>query len=297
VTPLTSFFGCLKARCIALVTLVTYLPFYRLHEIAEFFVKNVEVVEPDKAIVFVDNVYHEKQKELALKLLPRNIDYVFGNWGSRNDTWIAMFKRLRREYGITGDIIFIDSDNVVVGDFLEYHNSLRSYGVYGILDYECWTRGAQQFLERSVPKEHKKNMIRTIFMYKVYEPRKYFEKGFPFFWGPKQVMYLGSLPSEDLVHKLNEALTRVTPCIRNLISDESLLGVMSWLMGINYVPWTLASHHFRLRSHQKEDKHLVAKAYAQFSKGLWQTFKRREFLACYLKYEAILLRENIKALV
>jgi hypothetical protein len=57
---------------------VTYLPFHRLHEIIEFFAKNVEVIRPEKAVAFVDNVYHEKQKELALKLLPRGVDYVFG---------------------------------------------------------------------------------------------------------------------------------------------------------------------------------------------------------------------------
>lgn len=55
------------------------MPFHRLHEIIEFFAKNVEVIRPDKAVAFVDNVYHEKQKELALKLLPRGVGYVFGN--------------------------------------------------------------------------------------------------------------------------------------------------------------------------------------------------------------------------
>jgi hypothetical protein len=80
---------------IYLVILVTYLPFYRIHEIAKFFAKNIEAIKPERAVIFIDNVYHEKQKELALKSLPNYTGYVFGNWGSRNDTWIAMFKRLR----------------------------------------------------------------------------------------------------------------------------------------------------------------------------------------------------------
>jgi hypothetical protein len=276
-----------------LVTLVTSLPFYRVHEIIEFFTKNIEVIKPERTIAFIDNIYHEKQKKLILKLLPNDIDYVLGNWGSRNDTWIAMFKKLRQDYGVTGDFIFIDSDNVVAEDFLERHHLLRSHGVYGILDHECWAGGAQQFLKRCFPKDRE----RAIFMYKVYEPRNYFRGGSPFFWGPKQVIYLRSLPSESLVNKLEDALAHVTPYIRNLVSDETLLGVMAWLMGINFVPWTVASHHFHHGSGRSADKHLVAKAHAQFAKGLWSTFRKKEFLAYYLKYEAIMLREDVKSLM
>jgi len=276
-----------------LVTLVTYLPFYRVHEVTEFFVKNIEAIKPERTVIFIDNIYHEKQKELILKLLPNEINYVLGNWGSRNDTWIAMFKRLRQDYDITGDVIFVDSDNVVTEDFLKHHHLLCSYGVYGILDHECWTRGAQQLLKRCFPKNHE----HVIFMYKVYEPKNYFRGGSPFFWGPKQVIYLRSLPSEDLIDKLKAALMHVTPYIRNLVSDESLLGVMAWLMGINYIPWTVASHHFHHGSGRSADKHLVAKAHAQFAKGLWSTFRKKEFLAYYLKYKAIMLREDIKSLI
>jgi len=110
---------------------------------------------------------------LISKLLPNDIDYVLDNWGSRNDTWIAMFKRFRQDYGVTGDVIFIDSDNVVAEDFLEHHHLLRSHGVYGILDHECWAGGAQPFLKRCFPKDRE----RAIFMYKVYEPRNYFRGG------------------------------------------------------------------------------------------------------------------------
>jgi hypothetical protein len=121
---------------LVVVVLVTYLPFYRLHEVVEFFVKNVEIIKPSKAVVFIDNVYHERQKELALKLLPHELEYVFGNWGSRNDTWIAMFRKLRNDYSVKGDVIFVDSDNILTNDFLKYHELLASYGLYGVLDYE-----------------------------------------------------------------------------------------------------------------------------------------------------------------
>jgi hypothetical protein len=35
----------------------------------------------------------------------------------------------------------------------------------------------------------------------------------------------------------------------------------------------------------------------QFAKGLWSVFKRKEFLAYYLKYKSVLLKESIKALI
>jgi hypothetical protein len=276
-----------------MVVLVTYLPFYRLHEVVEFFAKNVEIVKPSKAIAFIDNVYHEKQKEKALKLLPHELEYVFGNWGSRNDTWIAMLRKLRNDYSIKGDVIFVDSDNILTKDFLKYHELLASYGLYGVLDYESWFLGAENLIKRSIRKDYE----HTIFMYKVYEPKNYFKGGPPFFWGPKQAIYLRTLPSEELVNGLEKALAHVTPYIRNLLPDESLLGVLAWLTGFEYVPWTVASHHFHHRSGRKAEKLLIARVYMQFAKGLWSVFKRKEFLAYYLKYKAVLLKESIKALI
>jgi hypothetical protein len=275
-----------------LLTLVTYLPFYRLLEIAEYFSKNIEIIKPYEAIVFVDNVYHKKQEEV-LKLLPTGIKYVFGNWGSRNDTWITMFKELPRSYGIKGNVLFVDSDNILVEGFIKYHFSLRHYNVYGVLDYECWVEGANPFLERSVSESDKD----STFIYKVYEPRNYFRGGGPFFWGPKQAVYLASLPNEELVNKLGVAISHITPYLRNLVSDETLLGVMAWLLGINKVPWVVASHHFHHGSGRSADEFLVARAHTQFAQGLWRVFKKREFLAYCLKYKAILLRESIKSLI
>jgi hypothetical protein len=108
---------------------------------------------------------------------------------------------------------------------------------------------------------------------------------------------LRTLPSEELVNGLEKALAHVTPYIRNLLSDESLLGVLAWLTGFEYVPWTVASHHFHHGSGRKAEKLLIARVHMQFAKGLWSVFKRKEFLAYYLKYKAVLLKESIKALI
>jgi len=184
------------------VILITYLPFHRLHEVASYFVKNVELVRPERAVAFIDNAYDEGQREAARKVLPEGVEYVFGNWGSRDDTWIAMLKWLRSS-GVEGDALFVDSDDVLTGGFPEIHrlllkaaeeNGLRAYGV---LDLECWEAGAAHFLRRSEPSD-----VVGVFSYKVYDPRYFFKGGNPFFWGPKQAVYLGRLPDEGLVLSL-----------------------------------------------------------------------------------------------
>jgi hypothetical protein len=49
--------------------LATYLPFYRLHEVTQYFMKNVEILQPKHVIVYVDNVYNEGQNEIIEKKL------------------------------------------------------------------------------------------------------------------------------------------------------------------------------------------------------------------------------------
>jgi glycerol dehydrogenase-like iron-containing ADH family enzyme len=84
----------------------------------------------------------------------------------------------------------------------------------------------------------------------------------------RQAVYLASLPNKELVNKLGVAISHITPYLRNLVSDETLLGVMAWLLGINKVPWVVASHHFHHESGRRADEFLVARAHTQFAQGL-----------------------------
>lgn len=93
-----------------MVTLVTYLPFYRIHEINEYFMRNVEILKPRDAIVYIDNVYREKQKEIISKVVPNEIEVRVGNWRNRNNTWLSM---LRDFQNLGGEVMVVDSDNVV----------------------------------------------------------------------------------------------------------------------------------------------------------------------------------------
>jgi hypothetical protein len=106
------------------VYLVTYLPFYRIHEVETYFIRNVEVMKPRAAIVYVDNVYHEKQREVLARVLPGNVEVRFGNWRNRNNTWIAM---LRDFHTLGGEVVVVDSDNRVTEDLPRIHGELRGY--------------------------------------------------------------------------------------------------------------------------------------------------------------------------
>jgi hypothetical protein len=42
--------------------LITYLPFYRINEIEEYFMVNVNKIKALRNVVYVDNVFNEYQK-------------------------------------------------------------------------------------------------------------------------------------------------------------------------------------------------------------------------------------------
>ena len=60
--------------------LVTYLPFYRVHELLEYFKKNIEIINSEKTFAYVDNVYSPKQLDKINSVIPKNITLKTGNW-------------------------------------------------------------------------------------------------------------------------------------------------------------------------------------------------------------------------
>jgi hypothetical protein len=107
--------------------LVTYLPFYRLHEVLQYFVKNIEILQPRRSIVYVDNVYNERQNEIIKRIVPQDIEVVQGNWRNRGDTW---FKILRDLHNFDEEILVIDSDNIADPKLREInHVLLKDYKV------------------------------------------------------------------------------------------------------------------------------------------------------------------------
>lgn len=269
-----------------MVTLATYLPFYRIHEINEYFENNINIIKPDKAIVYIDNIYKENQKEILKRILPDHIEVRTGNWRNRNDTWIAMLKDF---HTLSGDFIVVDSDNVVDSTFPKIHEKLRSNPIYTILDFEAWERNPGHFLARSrkIGDIDLDGKTRPLYAYKVFDSSigGIFRGGSLFFIGPKQVVAFSKLPDLDLVTRVERALSAVDPWLRNFISDETLLGVLAYLMGIEEVPWTIASHHHHHGSTLgSATKILVASAHYQFSKGLLRELKNNIFIRYNIKY-------------
>jgi len=127
--------------------LATYLPFYRLHEVTQYFMKNVEILQPKHVIVYVDNVYNEGQNEIIEKIVPQDIEVVQGNWRNRGDTW---FKILRDLHNFDEEILVIDSDNIADPKLREInHVLLKDYKVYTIADYGVVGSLLNNFLRRS----------------------------------------------------------------------------------------------------------------------------------------------------
>lgn len=127
--------------------LVTYLPFYRLHEVLQYFVKNIEILQPRRSIVYVDNVYNERQNEIIKRIVPQDIEVVQGNWRNRGDTW---FKILRDLHNFNEEMLVIDSDNIADPKLREInHVLLKDYKVYTIADYGVVGSLLNNFLRRS----------------------------------------------------------------------------------------------------------------------------------------------------
>ncbi|MGC8584411.1 MAG: hypothetical protein ACP5MH_11910 [Thermoproteus sp.] len=268
--------------------LATYLPFYRLHEIELYFLKNVEALRPKAAVVYLDNVYREEQRKIVERIAPPGVEVKTGNWRNRNDTWLYM---LRDFETYTGDWLVVDSDNVVEPHLAEAHGELRRYPIYTVLDEETWSRSPQNLLTRS--RQIGAAAERPVYAYKVYDGswRAVFRGGSPYFIGPKQVVAFSRLFDRELVERVGRALSRVDTWLRNFISDETLLGVLAHLSGIEEVPWIVASHHHHHGSAPgKAAKIYVAAAHYQFATAL-----SREF-GGFLKYRTKYMLSALKNL-
>jgi hypothetical protein len=277
---------------------VTYLPFYRIHEVGIYFSKNIEVMRPKAAIVYVDNVYHEEQKEVLARVLPGDIEARIGNWRNRSDTWIAML----RDFHMLGDeVMVIDSDNLVTSDLPKIHHELKGNPIYTILDEEAWKSCPSHFLTRSrkIGELHIESYSKPVYAYRVYDDSLggLFRGGSVFFIGPKQVVAVSKPLDQEILNKVERALDSVDTWLRNFISDETLLGVITYLSSIKEVPWTIASHHLHHGSAPgRATKLLVAAAHYQFAKGLVREFGGWEFRRYQFKYALSMIR-NLSSIV
>jgi len=120
------------------VLLVTYLPFHRIHEVGEYFLRNVQLIGPSEAIAYVDNVFRDEQRDILVRALSdAGVEVRMGNWRSRDVTWFQMLADLQG----SEDLLFVDSDSVADEHFHEIHRQMEERGMHGLLDREGWVRG------------------------------------------------------------------------------------------------------------------------------------------------------------
>ena len=270
--------------------LATYMPFYRIHEVLEYFTRNVELIKPGRAIVYVDNVFHDRQREVLSKVIPSTIEVRVGNWRSRGGTWFTMLSDFQGE----GDVAIMDSDNILDPLFPKAHSSMN-YDMYTVLDREAWNRGAPNTMLRS-RKIGEISLGETsipVFGYRVYEPG-FRRKGTVLFIGPKQVVVYRKLPDLSIIRKVEEAFLEVPPELRPFINDEGVLGILAYLSGIRETPWIVMSNHMHHGSEHppsRTRKAIVASAHIKFAKALRKRFSDKAFRQYERKYMLSLIKD------
>lgn len=243
-----------------MVVLVTYLPFHRIHEVSEYFVKNIEILKPRNAIVYVDNVYHEKQREIINNVMPSDVEVRVDNWRNRNNTWLAMLKSF---LDINDIVIVVDSDVTLIESFIEKFDKMLSLGkMIGVEDIKIGLK-PRDIIINGIP----------------YTKIIYYKHGYsPIFFGPKQAVIINHKVDADAVAVLERALCEVPISIRNCIADEVILGLYALLIGQKLTPWfNGAINEERVRS-DSCNKHLRAYAHYKLFNALSRNNVRVEGL-------------------
>ncbi|MFB6470597.1 MAG: hypothetical protein TU36_005125 [Vulcanisaeta sp. AZ3] len=277
--------------------LITYLPFYRIHEVEDYFLKNVEVIGVRRAVVYVDNVYTDRQKAVLSKVLPSGVEVVPGNWRDRNTCFLTII-RDAIEHG--DNALVVDSDNEVWPDLQMIDDQLiSSYGFYTILNNEAaGLLASPRVMNLGVVSVNGREV--RVYGYKIVG----LTKGI-YFIGPKQGVRLSPWLLKhidvDFLNKLMNALQRVEPSIRNYISDEITLGILLYYSGIGVTPFIVWSHHRYHGSMRGTErpiiKTLVATAHARLGRELVRIKRDRRALWYFARYKLAQLLNGVYALL
>jgi hypothetical protein len=226
-------------------TLVTYLPFHRIHEVGETFKYNFEQTHAKRAIVYVDNIYTDVQKRLVQRVsetLMENVETRPVNWMDRSLTLLNIIEDSMVE---PTDTLIVDSDNFLGENFGDLDNRLQEAGF-----------GYYTIMERGYPTMHRfiarsrvigtvtltNNMLIQVYGYRVTGTWRGI-----FFIGRKQAVKL----DKQLLRKLDrrvildaqKALLKMPLPLRNNMSDETTLGFVYYYSGVREVPWCIHSTH------------------------------------------------------
>jgi hypothetical protein len=225
--------------------IITYLPFYRVHELKDVFVDNWIQLGSKRAIAYVDNVYNDSQKALLTKILSPDLEELeirTGNWGDRNETFLTIIKDCISE-GI--ESIVVDSDNNLSSSFGRIDAALceAGFSFYTVMEED--NPDLTKYLARSkLLGQVSVNGQRSISVY------GYRVKGTwngIFYIGRKQAVKLDATLLKRLdrtvINDVEKSLLRIPAQLRNYMSDEITLGFIYYYSGISRVPWIISSHH------------------------------------------------------
>jgi hypothetical protein len=277
--------------------LITYLPFYRIHEVEDYFLKNVEVIGVRRAVVYVDNVYTDRQKAVLSKVLPSGVEVVPGNWRDRNTCFLTII-RDAIEHG--DNALVVDSDNEVWPDLQMIDDQLiSSYGFYTILNVESssWVT-SPRIVNLGVVNVNGKEI--KVYGYRITRIIRSI-----YFIGPKQGVRLSPWLLKhidvDFLNKLINALQHVEPSIRNFIIDETTLGMLLYYSGIRVTPfivWSYHRHHGSVRNIERPIiKAIVATAHARLGRELIRIKRDRRALWYFARYKLAQLLNGVYVLL
>ncbi|BBE42753.1 hypothetical protein [Conexivisphaera calida] len=266
--------------------LATYLPFNRVHEVAKYFNRSVEAVDPDETLVFVDNVVDGWQMDVLRDKVEHRT--VGGKWGGRVLTWISILEEF---LGRDCVMLVVDSDNVMDAGSGKF---VRGFGdkLLTFMDWDDWKNGSKGILPRSsaVGEVTIGGVARPLYEYPVYNG-SLFQSGPSFFVGPKQAVLLAAKPDIQIFYKLKNILTSLPRDLVRHLTDETFLGVLAYLMGFKKVAWTVGSTHYRSSSSEDMDptqltlmRAVNALAHERFAAALYREFGLEEFRRYREKY-------------
>ncbi|MEM0272718.1 MAG: hypothetical protein QW514_09285 [Thermoprotei archaeon] len=279
-------------------TLITYVPFYRVHEIKKYFAQNMANLKPNRSIVYVDNVFEEAQKNMLEQIFPNGVQLRTGNWKDRNLCFIQILKDMKSE---SSNALVVDSDNILEQGFRELDDALSKagYSYYTVLDYECTT--LKKFLSRSIllSKLELWGSKISVYGYRVIGTWKGI-----FFLGPKQAVKLDRQLLEKLdthvIVDVENSLLKIEPDVRYHITDETTLGLIYYYSGIDVVPWVIFSHHQRHDLSKTIDlrtrRMLNATARAQFARGMLKRKYGRMYWF-YIRYKLSQIIYNLLVII
>lgn len=256
----------------------TYLPFYRVNELA-IFAQNVRLLEPGEVALCVDYVHDEWLGEFVKRRLEElgvgNPTLFLGNWQNRSSCLLRLVKYIV-ERG--GDGLIIDSDDLLAEDFPKIDERL-DHPLYHVSDIPWRGPRVRGAVENGV----------EVYYWRV---KRLVGRTMHVFAGPKRAIRIKRpVVSTAAIDEVLRAVESLDPLFARVNADEITLGIVYDKSGIREVPFVVAARHLRHQSYPKlgYSRRLWRKVYAM---ALARLYLKTGYLLPALRYAATSLTYN-----